>query len=333
MTKRALISGIGGQDSSYLAELLLDKGYTVYGFARRTAHYNLQNVQHLLSNERFHILYGDVTDMSSIINAIETAEPDEFYNLAAMSFVGQSWNQPIQTTNSVAVGNLNCLEALRITRKTDCRFYFAGSSEQFGKVRAIPQTEETSFYPRSPYGVAKVYGFEITRNFRESYNMFASSGILYNHESERRAPEFVTRKITLGVARIALGINDKIVLGNLDAKRDWTHAEDMVRGMWLILQHQEPDDFILASGTVHSVKDFLSHAFKVVGIDDWAPYVEQDQKHMRPAEVDFLLGDASKAQKLLNWKPEISFETMVQRMVESDIAALKAGRADNVTRL
>jgi len=321
--KSALITGATGQDASFLSELLLEKGYEVWGMARRTSTENLQRVKHLLNNPNFHIIYGDVTDMASIINAIETAQPDEFHNLAAMSFVGESWNQPINTANSTAMGALNCLEAIRIIKK-DTKYYFAGSSEQFGKVVETPQRETTPFYPRSPYGVSKVFGFEMTRNYRESYGMFACSGILMNHESERRGVEFVTRKISQGVARIKLGISDHMTLGNLDAKRDWGYAKDFVEGMFLMLQQEEPDDYVLATGEAHSIRDFLDIAFHRIGIEDWSKYVKQDPCFMRPAEVDILCGDASKAKEKLGWEPKTSFEELVHIMVDNDIDILKS---------
>ena len=315
--KSALITGVTGQDASYLSEILLEKGYAVYGISRRTANYNLQRVEHLLDNENFHIIYGDVTDYPSIINAIETANPDEFYNLAAMSFVGESWNQPVLTANSVGIGTLNCLEALRKTKK-DCRFYQASSSEMFGLVQETPQTEKTPFYPRSPYAVAKCFGHQMAVNYRESYGIQASCGILFNHESARRGIEFVTRKITNAVARIHLGLDKEVRLGNLDSKRDWGHAKDYMTAAWLMLQN-EPDDFVIATGKTYSIREFLDAAFGYVGIKDWSKFVVQDPKFFRPAEVDLLLGDSTKAKCVLGWKPEYTFEKMVAEMVENDL--------------
>ena len=319
--KKSLIFGSQGQDGSFLSELLLSKGHIVYGVARRTSIDNLQRVRHLLDNPNFHILYGDVTDMASIINAIETSQPDFCFNMAAMSFVGESWNQPINTANSTAMGCLNCLEAIRIVKK-DCKYYYAGSSEQFGKVLEVPQTEKTPFNPRSPYGVSKVFGFEMTKNYRESYGMFACSGILHNHESERRGMEFVTRKISMGVAKIHLGLDNKIVLGNLDAKRDWGYAPDYCEAMVLMLEQDKPDDFVIGTGKMHTIRQFLDEAFNIVGIKDWSQYVEQNPKFMRPAEVNELCGDASKAKKILGWEPKTNFKELVKIMVESDIKLL-----------
>lgn len=316
--KKALVCGVNGQDGSWLSEFLLEKDYEVWGIARRTSTDNLQRVKYLLDNPNFHIIYGDVTDIVSIINAIETAQPDEFYNLSAQSFVGESWNQPILTANSTAIGCLNCLEALRISKR-DTKYYFAGSSEQFGKVAETPQRETTPFYPRSPYGVSKVFGFEMTRNYRESYGMFCCSGILSNHESERRGVEFVTRKISQGVARIKNGLADHIMLGNLDAKRDWGYAPEFVYGMYLMLQQEKPDDYVLATGETHSIREFLDIAFKRIGITDWSKYVKQDPRFMRPAEVDILCGDASKAQEYLGWAPKVSFDELVHIMVDNDL--------------
>lgn len=326
MSKTALITGITGQDGSHLLDLLLEKNYTVYGIARRTANDNLQRIRHNINNPNFHLLYGDVTDMASLINAIETAKPDEFYNLAAQSFVGESWNQPISTCNATATGVLNCLEAIRIINK-EIKFYQAGSSEMFGKVLETPQTEKTTFNPRSPYGVAKVFGHYMTKNYRESYGMFCCNGILFNHEGERRGVEFVTRKITQGVARIyhemALETPPeeitKIILGNLDVSRDWGYAKDYVEAMWLMLQQDEPDDYVIATGETHSLKEFIQEAFKVINVDNWEDYIGQDPRFMRPAEVNLLLGDPSKAKLKLGWTPRTPFKKLVEIMVEGDL--------------
>lgn len=323
--KIALVSGVTGMDGSHLSELLLKKGYSVYGFVRRTAHYNLQRIENLLENQDFHILYGDVTDQSSIINAIETAKPDEFYNLAAMSFVGESWNQPLYTFDVTAKGCLNCLESIRIVNK-NIKFLQASSSEMFGKVLESPQKETTPFYPRSPYGVAKAAAHYITVNYRESYGMFACASICFNHESPRRGTEFVTRKITQGICKIKAGLSEDISLGNLDAKRDWGDARDFVRGMFLIMQQQYPEDYILATGKTRSVRDFLRSAFLAAGYSDpdkcIEKYVKQDARFMRPADVDILLGDASKAKEKLGWIPEIDFDTMVKDMVDTDMCLI-----------
>lgn len=316
--KKALITGISGQDGSFLAELLLDKGYEVWGIARRTSTDNLQRVKHLMDNPNFNIIYGDVTDLASIINAVETSYPNEFYNLAAMSFVGESWNQPIFTAQSTAIGALNCLEAIRLVNR-GIRYYFAGSSEQFGEVLEVPQTETTPFNPRSPYGVSKVFGFDMTKNYRESYGMFACTGLLFNHESERRGVEFVTRKISIGVARIKLGLDKFITLGNLDAKRDWGYAGDYVKAMHLMLQQDTPNDFVVSTGEMHSIRDFLDEAFRCVGIEDWTDYVKQDPRFMRPVDVNELLGDSSRALSDLGWEPKIRFNELVKIMVENDI--------------
>jgi len=318
MQKRALITGITGQDGSYLADLLLGKGYIVYGVSRRTSTDNLKRVKHLLDNPNFNILYADITDMASLINAMETAKPDEFYNLAAQSFVGESWNQPLLTFDVTAKGCMNCLEAIRIVKK-DTKFYQAGSSEMFGKVVETPQFENTKFYPRSPYGVAKVAAHYATINYRESYGMFCCNGILFNHESERRGHEFVTRKITLGIADIVKGNKTHITLGNLDVRRDWGHAKDYVEGMWLMLQQNEPDDYVLSSGETHYLEEFLSLAFNYAGIDNWKDYVLQDPKFMRPAEVEILLGNSDKARLKLGWSPKVSFKQLVERMMENDL--------------
>lgn len=313
--KKALITGITGQDGSYLAEFLLSKGYKVYGLKRRTATPNFENIQHVL--DKIELLSGDLLDISSLVNAIKISDPDEVYNLAAQSFVGDSWTQPIYTGHVTGVGVANLLEAVRLN-KPDARFYQASSSEMFGKVLEIPQTEKTPFYPRSPYGVAKVYGHWITINYRESYGMFSSSGILFNHESPRRGLEFVTRKITDAVAKIKLGKQQELRLGNLEAKRDWGFAGDYVQAMWLMLQQEKPDDYIIATGETHTVKEFVEIAFTHVNLN-WQDYVIQDEKFMRPAEVELLLGDPHKAKNKLGWKPSISFDKLVKMMVDYDL--------------
>lgn len=317
MAKKALITGCGGMDGSHLSDFLLEKGYDVFGLVRRTANDNLQRIRHLLSNDKFHLIYGDVTDITSIMNAIIASEPDEFYNLAAQSFVAESWNQPIYTAQSTAIGALNCLEAIRKINP-DIKYYNASSSEMFGS-SPPPQSETTLFHPRSPYAVAKTFAHYTTINYRESYGLFACSGILFNHESPRRGIEFVTRKITRGVAEIYRGYSDYITLGNLDSRRDWGHAEDSVRAMWMMLQHNKPDDYVVATGVTRSIKEFLDEAFSVVGIHNWSDYVKQDKKFMRPAEVDCLCGDSSKIRKVLKWKEKYSFEQLVTEMVHNDL--------------
>ncbi|PAE26336.1 GDP-mannose 4,6-dehydratase [Bacillus sp. 7894-2] len=313
--KKALITGITGQDGSYLAELLLSKNYKVYGLKRRSATPNEENINHIAEN--IDIIPGDLTDIPSLINAIRISDPDEVYNLAAQSFVGDSWGQSIYTGQVTALGVSNLLEAVRLV-KPEARIYQASSSEMFGKVLEIPQTEKTGFYPRSPYGAAKVYGHWMTVNYRESYGMFTCSGILFNHESPRRGLEFVSRKITDAVAKIKLGKQKELRLGNLDAKRDWGFAGDYVNAMWLILQQEQPDDFVIATGETHTVKEFVEIAFSHVGLD-WSQFVVQDPKFMRPAEVDLLLGNPEKAKRILNWSPSVSFESLVTMMVDSDL--------------
>lgn len=317
--KRALITGITGQDGSYLAELLLSKNYLVYGLIRGQDNPKRHIVEKNLP--QVELVEGDLIDMSSLVAALEYTQPDEIYNLAAISFVGISFKQPELTGNINALGALRMLEAIRMVDagKGKMRFYQASTSEMYGKVREIPQNEKTPFHPRSPYGVAKSYAHYMTMNYRESYDMFACSGILFNHESPRRGPEFVTRKITTAVARIKLGVQDSISLGNLDSKRDWGFAGDYVEGMWLMLQQKKPDDYVLATGETHSIKEFIELAFKEVGIKDWKRYIKQDPRFMRPAEVDLLIGDASKAHKKLKWKPKVSFEELVTMMVQSDL--------------
>ncbi|HEU5368554.1 MAG TPA: GDP-mannose 4,6-dehydratase [Ktedonobacterales bacterium] len=315
----ALITGITGQDGSYLAEFLLEKGYQVYGMLRRSSTFNGERIHHLL--DRIELIDADLLDQLSIIQALRQSQASEVYNLAAMSFVGTSFQQPVATGEYTALSVARMLEAVRLAT-WPIRFYQASSSEMFGLAQTVPQNERTPFYPRSPYGVAKVYGHWITVNFRESYNLFACSGILFNHESPRRGMEFVTRKISHGVARISLGLQEKLLLGNLDARRDWGFAGDYVEAMWLMLQQEQPDDYVVGTGVSHSVRDFVSAAFAYVGIDDWEQYVEIDPQLFRPAEVDALVADASKARERLGWQPRASFEQLVGMMVESDLQRL-----------
>jgi GDPmannose 4,6-dehydratase len=319
MAKRALITGITGQDGSYLAELLLEKGYEVYGMVRRASTENFERIQHL--TDRIVLVQADLLDTSSLVEALEESRPDEVYNLGAQSFVPTSWRQPVLTAEFTGVGVTRLLEALRRVNP-DIRFYQASSSEMFGKVREVPQSETTPFYPRSPYGVAKAYGHFITVNYRESYGLFAVSGILFNHESPRRGLEFVTRKISDGVARIKLGLADELRLGNLDAKRDWGFAGDYVEAMWLMLQQDTPDDYVIATGETHSVRRFCEIAFGHVGLR-WEDHVTIDEKFMRPAEVDLLIGDSGKAKAVLGWEPRTSFEELVTMMVDADLALLE----------
>ncbi len=321
--KKALITGITGQDGSYLAELLLDKGYEVHGIVRYTAIENsedeLRRIKHILGKITLHS--ASLENYASIYNVIEKVKPDECYHLAAISFVGYSFEDPFSTINSNVNGTLAVLAAIK-ERTPDCKFYFAGTSEMFGNVSQIPQNESTPFYPRSPYGISKVAGYHLTRNYRESYNMFTVSGILFNHESPRRGHEFVTRKITTTIAKIKLGLAKELRLGSLEPKRDWGFAGDYVRAMWLMLQQNEPEDFVIASGECHSVKEFVELAFKSVDLK-WTDYVKTDEKFCRPAEVFELRGDYSKAEKKLGWKPKVSFHTLVKDMVDSDLALLK----------
>ena len=312
----ALITGITGQDGSHLAEFLLEKGYTVYGLKRRTSVVTDARIRHLLDDVE--LLDGDLLDQLSLIKAIRQARPDEIYNLAAMSFVPTSFTQPVLTGEYTALGVTKLLEAVRLA-DWPIRFYQASSSEMFGKVQEVPQTERTPFYPRSPYGAAKVYGHWITVNYRESYDLFACSGILFNHEGPRRGGEFVTRKITQAVARIELGRQQELRLGNLDSQRDWGYAGDYVRAMWLMLQQDTPDDYVIATGETHSVAEFCELAFRHVGIDDWRRYVQVDKALLRPADVDLLVGDPSKARRCLDWQPEVTFEGLVKLMVEADL--------------
>jgi len=318
--KTALITGINGMDGSHLADFLLTKGYKIYGMERRSSSKNRTNTAHLEGKITF--VDGDLTDQNSLLRILKKSNPDEIYNLAAQSFVGQSWQTPEHTSEVTGLGVLRMLEAIREYNK-DIKFYQASSSEMFGRMVENPANENTSFYPRSPYGVAKLYGHWITKNYRESYNMFACSGILFNHESERRGIEFVTRKITDGVAKIHLGLANHISLGNLEAKRDWGYAPDYVEAMWLMLQQETADDYVIATGETRSIKDFLNEAFLQIGISDWSSYIKQDPKFMRPAEVDVLRGDYSKAKSQLNWIPKTSFSEMVKKMVTNDIELIK----------
>ena len=330
--KTALITGITGQDGSYLADFLLSKGYSVYGLVRRKSKLDFNNAEHL--KDKVHFIFGDMTDQASLIRAMEIANPDEIYNLAAQSFVTASWETPLSTADINAIGVTNILETIRLI-KPKARFYQASTSEMFGKVQEIPQKESTPFYPRSPYGVSKLYGHWITKNYRESYGLYACSGILFNHESERRGEEFVTRKISTAVAKIKCGKQDILELGNLDAKRDWGHSEDYVKAMWLMLQQETPDDFVIATGENHSIREFVELAFKEVDIEiewhglgakEYATFKGTDKavvrvnpKFYRPAEVETLLGDPSKAESDLGWKREVSFLELVKRMVDHDL--------------
>lgn len=320
MSRTALITGITGQDGSYLAELLLEEGYEVHGTVRRTSVEKFDRIRHLMDGITLH--QADLLDQNSIMSILQEVEPDEVYNLAAQSFVPTSWKQPIYTGEVNAIGVTRILEAIRLTNK-EIKFYQASSSEMFGNTPYSPQNEKTPFYPRSPYGVAKVYGHFITVNYRESYGMFCVSGILFNHESPRRGEEFVTRKITSSVARIRFGLQDSLKLGNLDARRDWGFAGDYMRAVYLMMQHEIPDTFVIATGIAHSVKDFCKAAFECVDMD-WEKYVEVDESLLRPADVSHLLGDSSKAETVLGWKPEVSFEQLVEMMVKSDIERLKS---------
>lgn len=317
MSKTALISGITGQDGSYLAEFLLEKNYQVFGITRRTSTPNYDRIKAIVND--IELVQGDLMDQHSLTYAIKDSKPDEIYNLAAQSFVPTSWNQPVLTGEFTALGVTRMLEAMRIA-KSDAKFYQASSSEMFGKVQETPQSETTPFYPRSPYGVAKVYGHWITVNYRESYNLFATSGILFNHESPRRGLEFVTRKITSSVARIKLGKLKKIELGNPNSKRDWGYAQDYVEAMWLMLQQDQPEDYVIGTGETHSVKEFVKLAFEAAGISDWQQHVEFNTKpNLRPAEVDYLIANPTKARQKLGWKPKTSFTELVRIMVEADL--------------
>lgn len=320
--KKAIITGITGQDGSYLAELLLDKGYGVYGMVRRSSFERFDRIDHIVN--RVSIIQGDLTDQSSLDETIKAIQPDEIYNLAAQSFVPTSWTHPVMTSDVTGLGVTRILEAIK-KNKPDARFYQASSSEMFGKVREIPQNEFTPFYPRSPYGVAKTYGHYITVNYRESYKMFACSGILFNHESPRRGLEFVTRKVTDTVARIKLGMAKELRMGNLDAKRDWGFAGDYVEAMWMMLQQPEPDDYVIATGKTNTVERMVEIAFSHVGLN-WKDYVVIDPKFVRPAEVDILVGDASKAKKKLGWEPKVSLEELIKMMVDADLERLGKSR-------
>ncbi|HEY3805813.1 MAG TPA: GDP-mannose 4,6-dehydratase [Kofleriaceae bacterium] len=327
MTKKALITGITGQDGSYLAELLIEKGYEVHGIVRRSSSLNRGRIDHLREVEYAYALhYGDLTDASSINRLLREVKPDEIYNLGAQSHVKVSFEIPEFTAETVALGTLRLLEAIRESGLSP-RFYQAGSSEMFGLVRETPQTETTPFYPRSPYGVAKVYAHWIAVNYREAYGMHVSNGILFNHESSRRGENFVSRKISRGVAAIKVGIQKRLALGNLDARRDWGYAKDYVAAMWMMVQRDTPDDYVIATGETHSVRDFCELAFAHVGLD-WRQYVVVDPKYLRPTEVDLLLGDASKARRELGWQPTMTFEALVRQMVDADIEALRRGKLE-----
>ncbi len=320
MKKRALITGITGQDGSYMADFLLSKGYSVFGLERRSSTKNRENISHIANKVEF--ISGDLLDEASLVHALKEVRPHEVYNLAAQSFVAESWKQPVYTGEVTGLGAVRMLEAVRQVAPK-ARFYQASSSEMFGKVQEIPQTEATPFYPRSPYGVAKLYAHWITVNYRESYGMFTVSGILFNHESPRRGLEFVTRKITHTAAQIKLGLAQELRLGNLDAKRDWGFAGDYVEAMWLMLQQHAPQDYVIATGTTHSVKEFVQAAFDHLDLD-WKKYVKTDPRYIRPAEVNYLIGDAKKARKELKWKPKVGFRELVQMMVDADLKALTA---------
>jgi len=325
--KKALITGITGQDGSYLAEWLLGQGYEVFGVVRRSSTLNFERIAHI--QDRVELLSADLGDQNSLFRALQRAQPDEVYNLAAQSFVQTSWDQPVLTGDITALGVTRMLEAIRDYDPT-IRFYQASSSEMFGKVQAVPQKEDTPFYPRSPYGVAKVYGHWATINYRESYNIFAVSGILFNHESPRRGLEFVTRKVTHAVARIRHGLQNELRLGNLDAKRDWGFAGDYIRAMWMMLQQDAPDDYVIATGETHSVRELVEIAFARAGLD-WQEYVVQDPRFMRPAEVDLLVGDASKARQALGWEPEVGFRQLVEMMVDADMELVGRGAEHGAT--
>lgn len=333
MTKKALITGITGQDGSYLAELLLEKGYEVYGIIRRSSSFNTDRIDHIYQDPhekgaRLHLVYGDVADSSSVMSILAEIKPDEIYNLAAQSHVRVSFDVPEYTGDVTALGALRILEAVhKLGLKS--RYYQASSSEMFGLVQAVPQTEETPFYPRSPYAVAKLYGHWITKNYRESYGLYACSGILFNHESPRRGETFVTRKITQAVAHIKAGLQDKLYLGNLDSKRDWGYAKEYVEAMWLMLQQDEPDDYVISTNETHTIKDFLEEAFSHVGLN-WQDYVEIDPRYYRPAEVDLLIGDYAKAKEKLGWEPKTKFKDLVTLMVDADIEDLAKKQSGHV---
>lgn len=314
----AIVTGVTGQDGSYLADFLLSKGYQVIGMVRRSSTVTFERIRHI--QDEIDIIQGDLHDQSSLVSLIEEYRPDEVYNLAAQSFVPTSWKQPVLTGEVTALGVTRLLEAIRLV-KPDTRFYQASSSEMFGKVREVPQTESTPFYPRSPYGVAKVYGHWISVNYRESYNLFSCSGILFNHESPRRGLEFVTRKITHGAARIKLGLADELRLGNLESRRDWGYAGDYVEAMWMMLQQESPDDYVVCTGTTHSVREFCEAAFRHLGLN-YEDYVVQDPRFYRPAEVDLLVGDPKRAREKMGWQPKVSFEELVEMMVDADLQLL-----------
>jgi GDPmannose 4,6-dehydratase len=321
MSKRALISGINGMDGSHLSDLLLSKGYEVIGIERRKSTEDRTNTAHLVGKVYF--MKGDLADQNSLVRCLKEAQPHEVYNLAAQSLVEDSWDTPEVIANTTGVGVLRMLEAIREYGNKDIRFYQASSSEMFGKMVENPSRETTPFYPRSPYGVAKLYGHWITKNYRESYDMYNCSGILFNHESERRGKQFVTRKVTHGVARIYLGLAENLALGNLEASRDWGYAPDYVEGMWRMLQQDEPDDYVLATGITRTIRELLDEAFKAIGVTDWSRYIVKDEKFFRPAEVDVLRGDATKAKEKLGWEPTTPFSEMVSRMVKNDINLLQ----------
>ena len=316
MSKTAFITGIAGMDGSHLADFLLSKGYKVYGLIRRSSNFNPTNISHIL--DKITLLKGDITDQNSLLRALKESNPDEVYNLAAQSFVGESWNTPEQTSEVTGLGVLRMLESIR-EFNPKIKFYQASSSEMFGRMVENPSNEKSPFYPRSPYGVSKLYGHWITINYRESYDIFACSGILFNHESERRGIEFVTRKITDGIAKILSGKQDFLYLGNLEAKRDWGYAPDYVKAMWLMLQNESPDDYVIATGESHSIRDFLDIAFNLVGEKNWEKFIKVDKKYFRPAEVDVLKGDSSKAYKLLGWEPTTNFRDLVKIMLLNDL--------------
>nr|MDO8083619.1 GDP-mannose 4,6-dehydratase [Candidatus Sigynarchaeum springense]MDO8115914.1 GDP-mannose 4,6-dehydratase [Candidatus Sigynarchaeota archaeon] len=322
--RSALITGITGQDGSYLAEFLLQKGYKVYGLVRRLSTPNFSRIEHVL--DKIIILEGDLTDEASLARAISESRPDELYNLAAQSFVATSWKQPVATAEVTAIGTLKLMDAVHHL-KPNTRIYQASTSEMYGNATDTVQDEQSKFSPRSPYAISKLFAHWIAVNYRESYGMYICCGILFNHESPRRGIEFVSRKITDGVARIKLGLANELVLGNLDAKRDWGFAGDYVEAMWLMLQQEKPDDYVISTGVTHSVRDFVREAFKAVGITDWEKHVKQDEKYMRPAELYTLQGNSTKAYNLLNWKPKMKFEDLVKLMVDADINRLKSGRA------
>src|SRR3989344_1005601 len=323
--KKAFITCITGQDGSYLTELLLSKGYEIHGLVRRSSSFNRERIEHVYADAQhtgnLFLHYGDLTDSSNLLRLIEKFTPDEIYNIGAQSHVRVSFDVPEYTADTDALGTLRLLEAIRETR-VKTKFYQASSSEMFGKVQTIPQNEKTSFYPRSPYGISKVFAYWMTINYRESYNLFACNGILFNHESPRRGENFVTRKITIGVAEILAGKRDKIYVGNLDAKRDWGYAPEYVEAMWLMMQQGKPDDYVIATGETHSVREFLEETFRVAGIKDWKKYVEIDPRYYRPAEVDLLVGDANKAKKKLGWKSKVTFRELAKIMLEADCKKL-----------